>query len=92
MANLQVKNVPPELYDELRRRATAQHVTIRDYVLALLRQDQQLLTMDEWLDEVAKLPPVPGVAPGEGARLIREGRRERNRELWGDLGDDDGEV
>lgn len=37
MGNLQVKNVPTELHEELRRRAAESGSTVRDYVLDYLR-------------------------------------------------------
>lgn len=39
MSNLQVKNVEPDLHEQLRSRAAAEGSTISEYVLALIRKD-----------------------------------------------------
>lgn len=86
MANLQVKNVPPEIYDELRRRATAEHVTIRDYVLALLQRDQQLPTMPEWLAGLDARAPFATERDEVAVRgLVEAERDERDRAIGSGL-------
>ncbi len=88
MANLQVKNVPEPMHAELRRRAALQHVTVRDYVLGLIRKDQQLPTLDEWLDGMAARGPMVGAESLDVAQLVRDGRDERDRELLRRVGID----
>jgi antitoxin FitA len=80
MANLQVKNVPEEMHEELRRRARERHMSVRDYVLDLIARDQKMTTMREWLEGIARLDPVDtgGVTAAE---LIEQGRAERDAEL-----------
>lgn len=58
MGHIQVKNVPDELHDELRRRATARHQSVREYLLELIRQDLARPTLEEWFDRVESRPPV----------------------------------
>lgn len=79
MATIQLKNVPAEVHAELRRRAQLRETTIRDYVLDLIRADQALPTMEEWLEEVRSLEPFE--VEGSSADLIAEVRREREDEL-----------
>lgn len=79
MANLQVKNVPDDLYHELRRRATVRGVTLRDYVLALIRRDQRFALKEEWLASLDELEPVRLDRPI--SELIQEDRAERDREM-----------
>ncbi|HQZ32857.1 MAG TPA: hypothetical protein PK020_00460 [Ilumatobacteraceae bacterium] len=56
MSNLQVKNVEPEVHDQLRRRAAAAGSTISDYVLELIRKDLRRPAHSEWLAAAAQLP------------------------------------
>jgi antitoxin FitA len=58
MANLQIKNVPEELHDELRRRAAREGRTVRDYLLDLIREDQRVPTMREWVEGNRAMDPV----------------------------------
>ena len=53
MGIIQMKNVPDDLHDELRRRASRAGMTVRDYVIALIARDQRRPAFDEWLAEVA---------------------------------------
>lgn len=75
MANLQVKNVPAELHEELRRRASDQGVTVREYVLNLLRRDQAVPSKMAWLEHHRHLPSVRFDRPVD--ELIRQDREER---------------
>jgi post-segregation antitoxin (ccd killing protein) len=56
MANLQVKNLPDDVHDKLRERARSRHMTMSALVGKLIEDELSSLTMDEWLDEVHKLP------------------------------------
>ncbi|MDX6648474.1 MAG: hypothetical protein QOJ97_425 [Solirubrobacteraceae bacterium] len=80
MANLQIKNMPEEMHEELRRRAKLRHVTVRDYVLDLIARDQKMTTMREWLEGIARLDPID-IGDVTAAELIAEGRAERDAEL-----------
>lgn len=77
MGNLQIKNVPEDVHDELRRRAAKRRMTVRDYLLEMIEHDQARPTMDEWLELVRSGPRVPALPDGEVVRLIHEGRGER---------------
>lgn len=83
MANLQIKNVPEPLHDELRRRAKARKMTVRDYVLELIEEDQERPTMREWLAELAELARQRPASPNAptGAELIAEARAEHEADL-----------
>jgi hypothetical protein len=79
MANLQVKNVPEEIYAELRRRAELEHITIRDYVLRLIKRDQERMHPIEWLERLHTREPVyTGQSAADG---IAEDRAEREAHL-----------
>ena len=75
MGIIQMKNVPDDLHDELRRRSSRAGMTVRDYVIALIARDQSRPAFDEWLAEVASDEPV--AMTESPAEAVRAGRRER---------------
>jgi hypothetical protein len=79
MSIIQVKNVPPAMHTELRRRAVQEGLTIREYVLKLIEKDQRLPSKTDWLDRVAELEPV--TVSHSAAETVRAAREERGREL-----------
>lgn len=62
MSNLQVKNVEPDLHEQLRGRAAADGSAISEYVLALIRNDLRRPSRTDWLAAAAaamlQKPPV----------------------------------
>jgi hypothetical protein len=82
---IQVKNVPAAMHVELRRRAGQEGLTIRDYVLKLIEEDQRLPSKTDWLDRVAQLEPV--TVSRSAAETIRAAREERDRELESRIGE-----
>ncbi len=75
MANLQIKNLPEDMHEELRKRAEERRMSMRDYVLELIERDQRLPTVNQWLDEIER--DEPGGAGVDVVELIRDGREER---------------
>ena len=47
-------------------------MSLRQYVIRVLTEHSSALTLDEWLDEVAKLPPAR--AKTSGAEAVRRSR------------------
>lgn len=85
MSAIQVKNVPPELHDELRRRAAAEGKTVGEVILEALRREMRQRSMREWLDHLAETTKdFPKLSREEVHTVVRESRRERR---WAD--DDD---
>lgn len=80
MANLQIKNVPEPLHEELRRRAAQSHQTVRDYVLQLIVADQQRATTSDWLESLQRHEPSP-VSSAEIQAEVSRARREREEYL-----------
>lgn len=79
VANLQVRNMPAELHDELRRRAKARGISLRDLVLEMLTHSCSTPDLDSWLARLRTHEPVDlGVSAAE---LIRAEREERD-EVW----------
>lgn len=87
MGNLQIKDIPVELHAELRRRASVRGMTLRDYVLNVLREHVGVDLQDEWLDEMLAREPV-GLGENDVVEMIRAGRQERDEELARRLGGD----
>jgi plasmid stability protein len=56
MANLQVKDLPDELHDALRRRAEEEGTTLSALVTRLLRRELALPSTAAWLDELRRRP------------------------------------
>jgi NRPS condensation-like uncharacterized protein len=76
MANLQVKNVPADVYRKIQRHAKRQGSTIRDVVLgAVLRE----IGRAEFQERLAKRDPVELKEPS--GRTIEKIRAEREAEL-----------
>jgi hypothetical protein len=63
------------LRDRLRRRADGKRLSMSQYVIQILQDDLSRPTLEEWLAEVGKLPPID-LKGRTGADLVREGRRE----------------
>jgi hypothetical protein len=80
MGHIQIKNVPAETHTELRRRAEQAGLSLRDYLMRLIRRDLALPSIQDWIAEVEALEPVP---EGEesAAEMIAAVRRERDEEL-----------
>ncbi len=74
--NLQVENVPPDLYERLRRHARSHNRTMSDVVIIAVEHE---LARHEWRERHARRPGVDlGVS---AAALLEEVRDTRRREL-----------
>jgi len=85
MGAIQVKDVPEELHEALRRRALEQGMTMADYVLDLIRRDLGLPSRREWFERLATREPVK-LRPGEAAEIVRAERAEREAQISAALG------
>jgi hypothetical protein len=85
MGAIQVKDVPEELHEALRRRALEQGMTMADYVLDLIRRDLGLPSRREWFERLATREPV-NLRPGEAAEIVRAERAEREAQIMAALG------
>ena len=74
--NLQVKNVPPELHERLRRHARASRRTMSAVVLVAVQRE---LARQEWQERFARRPATQlGVSAAE---LLDQERRGRDEQL-----------
>jgi plasmid stability protein len=76
MANLQVKNIPDELHERLRRHAREENCTIS---AAVLRAVERELARWEWHNRLAERPQTDLGVPA--ADLLQAARAERGREV-----------
>ncbi len=79
MANLQIKDLPEDLHEELRRRARFEGISVRDYVLRMIRHDQEYPSRAEWAEEMRNREPIP--MGGDPAAQIRADREARSAHL-----------
>lgn len=83
MGAIQVKDVPEELHQALRRRAIEEGMSLADYLLDLIRRDLGLPGRRAWLERLATREPVEG---GDIAAEIRAARAEREAQIDAALG------
>ena len=76
MSNLQVKNLEPEVHEQLRQRVADEGVTISEYVLDLIRRDLRRPSRREWLDTVTHLPRHD-FSRDDIANALEDGRGQR---------------
>jgi antitoxin FitA len=73
---IQVRDVPRDLHERLRRRAEAERVSLSAYVLRLLERDVALPSTREWLATLAEREPVRDV---DVTAVLEEERRRRDQ-------------
>jgi hypothetical protein len=91
MGAIQVKDVPEELHEALRRRALEQGMTMADYILDLIRRDLGLPSRREWFERLATRKPVT-LRPGAAAEALHAARAEREAQLAAALGLEEAET
>jgi hypothetical protein len=82
--HLQIRDLPDELHQILRRRAATRGLSLRQYALEVLQEHCRLPTMDEWLDGLSRLTPVSLSQPA--AEAVRQAREADDAELVDALG------
>ena len=73
--NMHIRDLDEPTHRELVRRADAAGMSLRSYVIEVLRRHTALPTLEEWLDEVRADPPLPGEG-SDSVTLVEEGRRD----------------
>jgi plasmid stability protein len=73
---IQVKNVPADLHDELRRRAAAEGKTVGEVILEALRRDLRRQSLRTWLDGVHAARTGPALSRAQVLQTVRESRQE----------------
>lgn len=73
MAHVQIRNVPPDLHRELKRRALDEGVSLSDYLLRIVERETHRPTRREVLERLAALPSVQlGSATVDAVRAQRD--------------------
>lgn len=72
--SLYIRDMPEELRDRVKQRATANRQSVNSFLLDLIEREMQLPTLDEWLDVLDDLPKIPDVTTDEIVEIIREVR------------------
>ena len=81
MSAIQIKNVPPELHEQLRERARREGRNLSEYALAVLERDLAVPTTREWLERLRQDEPVEAIGSDEVISAIHEGRAERDEQI-----------
>lgn len=76
MGAVQVKNVPDDLHEAMRRRAADEGMTVSDYLLTLIRRDLALPSQREWFAALSTREPVEGADVLESLDAVRAERDE----------------
>jgi hypothetical protein len=72
--NMHIRDLDEPTHRELVRRADAAGMSLRSYVIEVLRRHAALPTLEEWLDEVRGDSPLPSEGP-DSVSLVEEGQR-----------------
>jgi hypothetical protein len=75
---IQIRRVPPDLHERLRRKAEEAHVSLSAYVLRLLEREAGRPSTEEWLASLADREPVQDV---DLTGLLDEVRRAQDPQL-----------
>jgi len=81
VANLQIKALPDEVHEELRRRARFEGISVRDYVLRMIRDDLETPSKAEWAARMRSRSPLP--IGNDAADQVRADRAERADRVGG---------
>ena len=70
--DLQIRGMSVSLQRRIRAKAARKGVSMSKFVIQILEDNlDEPNTINDWLDEVTLLPPVPGYKPGMGAAAVR---------------------
>jgi hypothetical protein len=70
--DLQIRGMPVSLQRRIRAKAGRKGVSMSKYVIRILEDNiDEPESINDWLDEVTSLPPVPGYKPGTGTAAVR---------------------
>ncbi len=77
MATIQIRNVPDDVYRELRKRAGAAGQSLQEYLLRRLSAEASRPSPEEFLARLRERPEAEGVSLGEAAEMVRAERSAR---------------
>ena len=70
--DLQIRGMSAVLRQRIRDKAAGKGVSMSKYVIEILEGNiDRSGTFGEWLDEIAKYPPLSSLKPGDATNMIR---------------------
>lgn len=81
MGNIQIRDVPPETHERLKALAAARGVSLNQLLLAEVTRLAPAIAMEDWLALARRHAPPVAPDPALAARLVREGRADREERL-----------
>jgi hypothetical protein len=75
---IQLRKVPTDLHDRLRRKAEEAQVSLNEYVLQVLEREAGQPSTAEWLASLADREPVPDL---DATALLAETREGQDQQL-----------
>jgi hypothetical protein len=76
MGAIQVKNVPEDLHEALRRRAAEEGMDLQDYLLRLIRRELALPSQHQWLQSLHAQPTLHRLPPAAEALAVSKDEHE----------------
>lgn len=73
MADLLIRDLDPQVHQELKRRADEERMSLQAYVSQMLGQHASRPSLTQWLRRLEELPRHPDIS---GADVLRETRDE----------------
>ncbi len=78
MVAIQIKGVPEDIHDALKKRSSEHRQPMSEYVLNLIRRDLARPSRQDWLDELGTHSPFDST---EAIQALREIREQHERDL-----------
>ena len=75
--DLQIRGIPVKTRDALRRKAESMGVSMSQYLVDLIRQDVERMSVEEWIEMMLK-QPRSGISSAEIQEALREARDEED--------------
>lgn len=75
--DLQIRGIPVRTRDALRRKAESMGISMSQYLIDLIRQDVERLSVEAWI-EMMRQRPRSGIPSAKVQAALREAREEEN--------------
>lgn len=75
--DLQIRGIPVKARDALRRKAESKGVSMSQYLIDLIRQDVEKMTVEEWI-EMMRRRPRSSITSEQVQQALREAREEED--------------
>jgi len=80
--DLQIRGIPVKTRDALRRKAGSKGVSMSQYLVDLIREDVERMSVEDWIEMMLKRPRS-AVSSANVQQALREAREEEDRH-WDD--------